>query len=292
MNKMNYIGWIACGIFAIASGIFWMGCEETLSGTQVEIPYREEIVVQGYLTADGEADTLSIMRTLPPLEKWSSSAARITDASAVVISDGVEYPMKHIGSGKYVAEELRVAIGKSYQLRVDWKNLSVTATATIPREPEIIRVYIDTVKNGCDYYFDEDERQQTDALNFMVEYLPHGISLNNARFEMSYRFDTLQYRDGSYGYYFYDIDSSGTTNKAVLYNICLYEEDFRQKIDTLFVYMTEYEEAYTAYFNTRYSGDDDLFFGSPGQQPVWNVKGDGFGWFFGRSIGADTLVVE
>ena len=296
MNLIRQTILITCGLLVGASGVLWTGCEETLSGTEVEIPYREELVVQGFLTAGEATDTIVIMRTLHPLQKWSIEEAAITDADAVITSEGVEYRLKHIGFGGYVTENMPPQIGKSYHLRVDWKTLHVEGTATIPRSPEILSISFDTINNGCSYYYGPDEQESVDRFRILAEYVPHGANLSSGRTEISYSYSGGTFREGSWGNFFSKTDSSGGTHKVEVYERCLFDEreyNYYDRIDTIFLTMTEYESAFTDYFNTRYNGsDDDLFFGSDGGQPVWNIKGDGFGWFFGRAMGEDTFVMR
>ncbi len=287
---------VLAALVVVLGGIVWSGCEETLSGADVKLPYREELVVQGFLTADGTSDTLLIQRTLPPLEKWSLAKAAVTDATASITVDGTEYPLTHVGTGQYHAVGLRPEVGKTYLLNVRWKNLSVEGRATIPPGPELIGLTMDTVEGGCNYYYGNDEEEfLVDEMRIRLAYVQRGAGLYSARLGLSYSYNGgPPYREEGFSYFLHDIDSSGSTSQATVYSRCLFQEDPGDlEIDTFFVGMTAYEEAFTSYFDTRYNGsDDDLFFGPSGGQPIWNVKGNGFGWFFGRTMREDTIVAE
>lgn len=288
---------IATLLFVLAASVLPLlvgGCEETLSGTDFDLPFTEELIVQGFLTADGGGDTILITRTLPPLEQWTLAKAAVTDAVASVSSNGTEYPLVHVGNGQYRVAGLNPSPGQTYTLRVAWKNLTVTGTASIPQVPELIRLFVDTVKGGCDESFGPGQEYKADEVRVLVEYVQHGNNMNSARLGISYSHDgTPQFREEGYNYIFYDIDSSGNTNKAIISRRCYAEEDsYVLKMDTLFLNVAEYEPAFRNYYNTRRNGDDDnIFFGSSGESPDWNIKGNGFGWFFGRSTIADTTVL-
>lgn len=271
------------------------GCEETLSGTDFELPYREELIVQGFLTADGSTDTIRITRTLPPLDKWTIEKGAVTDAVAVISSEGVDYPLTHIEKGKYIARGLNPTIGKSYTINVTWKNLKLTGTATIPQAPENPRIFLDTLEGGCDYYSIDGESVKADMIRLILEYVPHGANMNSARVSLSYSYQGVpQFRDVGFDYFFYDIDSSGGTNQAMVYERCYFSDNqFEQKLDTIFLDFTEYEAKFRNFYETRWNGSgDDLFFGPSGDHPDWNITGDGFGWFFGRSVIQDTTVLK
>ncbi len=270
------------------------GCEETLSGTEFSLPYKEELMVQGFLTAGNAADTILITRTLPPLDEWTLDKAVVTDAAGTITGDGREYPLIHVGTGRYYAEGLRPVPGTRYTLNVRWKNLGVTATATIPPVPELVGVYTDTVPGNCDFYVD-GELYRANEVRVVVEYVPHGANMNSATVDISYSYNGVpQFREEGYPSFFYDIDSSGNTNKGIVSRRCYAPGDpYALRIDTTFVHLLEYEADFRNFYDTRWDGSgNNVFFGPSGEHPDWNVTGDGFGWFFGRSTLRDTAVVQ
>ena len=129
--------WFSSPLWPSSSG---GGCEETVSGTDIELPYRREVVVQGFLTA-GEVDTIYIFQTLHPLEPWSMEKGAIADADAKVTVDGVERRFVHIGGGRYLPDGWVPEGGKEYRLRVQSGEDVVTAVANVPevqdRESEV-----------------------------------------------------------------------------------------------------------------------------------------------------------
>lgn len=295
MTLKNMIACISLISAAAAATIGVAGCEETLSGTDVELPYREELIVQGFLTADDGTDTILITRTLHPLEKWSIDKAAVTDATVSVTGEGTAHPLEHVGNGRYVILGLRPVAGRRYTLNVAWKNLKVTATAFVPATPEVLDLYLDTIKGGCDYYFEEEDPYRAHEVRAIVEYVPHEANMNSAQLGISYSYNgTERFTERGYNDFVYQIISTGTTNRAVVNQRCYSDSDpYVYDVDTLHLRFFEYEASFRDFYETRWNGhDDDLFFGPSGVQPLWNVTGDGFGWFFGRSAASHTTVLK
>ena len=281
---------------------FLTGCEESLTDTNIVIPYEKELVVQGFLSEGSEVDTIWITRTLPPLERWTIEKAAITDADAVVTVDGVEHRLRHLAKGRYVLEGVTKVSGTSYALRVTADGLTATATATIPTPTEIEDLSADTVIDGCD--FSEGPGgpggvETTDAFEITATFRLREKTVYSAFAETietsTYRnpdgeIDTFSYRSGGYPMFLFRdgaIDYDWT-----LYQRCLYDQGpgYTFRIDTVYVRLHTYEPAFTSYYETRWNGDDnDLLFGPSEGGPDWNVEGDGFGWFFGRAVDYDTL---
>lgn len=273
------------------------GCEESISNTDIELPYKEELVVQGMLTAGSLNDTIKISRTLPPLENYSEADAAVTDADGTVTGDGIEYRLVHIDDGIYYVDGLRPEAGKTYRLDVSWKGLKVNASASIPPPTEVVRIFLDTLEDGCGSYVDiNGNRQTSQSIRARVEYVPHGRNSNRARVEVVYSYNGSGSSRQSYGYHdrFREIDSSGPVATATLFEECDDRvggsTDFR--LDTLYFDFLELNEAYTAYDESLYNDNDDIFFGSHAETVVWNVYGDGFGWFFGQNESQGILVFE
>ena len=269
------------------------GCEETLTDTDVRLPYRNELVVQGFLTAGTEDDTILITHTLPPLEEWSIEKAAVTDADVRLESDDETYPLVHIGQGRYRLDGVHPLSGKAYTIIVQWKGLTVTGTATIPMAPEILNVTTDTVQDGCSYYFGDGTSFVADEIRILADYAPHGNDMYSTRLGISYSSNNGPgHIDEGYSHFLVPIDSTKTSKRAVVYAECLSDDyPYVRQYDTVFLDLVEYEGAFRSYYETRWNGgDDDLFFDGTGRHPDWNVSGDGFGWFFGRSTKSDTTV--
>jgi hypothetical protein len=105
--------------------------------------------------------------------------------------------------------------------------------------------------------------------------------------------DTITYRSEDSRANYYEYTGNGIA-RVVLTSFCNYigpgdNRDQLQGIDSIFIRLFEYETAYGRFADTRWGNNDDDFFGPSGDEPEWNVSGDGFGWFFGRSVSHDTV---
>lgn len=268
-------------------------CEEVLTDTDVVIPYVEELVVQGFLSQGSGADTIWISRALPPLEPWSAARAGVTDADVVITVGGVEHPLRHTVSGQYVIEGVMREAGRAYDLRVTSDELTVTATAMIPGSAPSWDLYSETFIGGC---ADGDTSSvQLDALQistrlFIERMLVYSISYE----DVITRNDTVldRFKSQPYFLYFPDDPNGEVEIFSTFWCIDTAAVPARGYVDTTFATLYTYEPGFTRYYESRFDGnDDDLLFGPSVEDPDWNVRGDGFGWFFGRRVDYDTLVL-
>ena len=273
---------------------FLYACEETLTDTGIDVPYEEELVVQGFLSQGSATDSIWITRTLPPLEPWSIERAAVTDADVVITVDGVEHRLRHTANGHYVTEGMEKISGMLYALRVTSGELMVTATAAIPMASQIRRIRLDTLQDAC-VSFEDSTAMYSDmhyiSANYIVqEKTVYGLTyelvetLDDSNSIRTYRNSGLSYIPGGVGLPF----DWWFNTECYLDTVWL----SRITMDTVSVALYTYEPAFTSYYETRWNGnDDDLLFGPSGEDPDWNVEGDGLGWFFGRAVDYDTLVV-
>ena len=138
----------------LLAGLLFAACEESVTDTSIVLPYVEEIVVQGFLTAGAtEGDTLFITRTLPPLERWTIERAAVSEAEVFVTVDGRRQEMRHIGNGLWIPDSWNVESGRQYNLGVRSGNLEVRSTTLVPADRIVDRTFrLDTVDgngNGC-----------------------------------------------------------------------------------------------------------------------------------------------
>lgn len=288
-------------LFSLLAILLWSGCEETVSGTDIDLPYRREVVVQGFLTA-GQVDTIYIFQTLHPLESWSIEKGAITDADAVVTVDGVERRLVHLEGGKYVPDGWVPEAGKAYHLRVQSGEDVVTAVANLPlvqrRESEIM---IDTVPDDCTTYdWETGEEFIVDLIELVMVVSAPESARFQVRFDMVQRIevlgDTVPVRSNDLRAGDYDYPDNGTA-RIILMSSCNYQgpggnRGQFQDIDSLYIHLFEFEPAFGRFDDTRWGDGDDNFFGPSGDEPEWNVTGDGFGWFFGRSVSHDTITLR
>lgn len=287
--------------FAFVAVLVWGGCEETISGTDIDLPYRREVVVQGFLTA-GEVDTIYIFQTLHPLEPWTMEKGAITDADAVVTVDGVEHRLVHIEGGKYLPDGWVPEAGKEYRLRVQSGEDVVTAVANVPEvHDRASEVVIDTVPGNCTTYdWETGEEIIVDLVRLVINISAPESARFQARYDMVQRIevagDTVAVRSDDLRAEYYEYPGNGTA-RVILMSSCDYQGsvDYRGRldgIDSLYIHLFEFEPAYGRFHDTRWGNNDDEFFGPSGEEPEWNVTGDGFGWFFGRSVSHDTITLR
>lgn len=279
----------ACAFLFLALSI--TGCMETVTDTSIDIPYVEEIIVQGYLNRGPHADTIWVMRTLPPLGEWTIERAAITDAEAVITVDEARHTLRSLGNGGYVFDGVTKEVGMSFDLRVTVGSKVMTATATIPASTPIESISIDTVVNGCTDGFPPTVRGDQMRLSAGVLVAPNTVYSTSFETAISFASIDTTMRQPGRSRYFYRPEYVGEVYQRVMDRECL-DDELPFTIDTIFVRLFTYETSYTRFHQTRRDDDADLLFG-PGVDDIeWNVKGDGFGTFFGRAVAYDTLVID
>ena len=264
-------------------------CEEALTDTEVRIPYVEEIVVQGFLTHGSDADTIRVSRTIPPLETWNAERAEVTDADVVISAGGVEHPLRHTEHGRYVLEGMVKEPGGAYELRVTSGDLTVKARATIPGTRPIWDLSIDTIANGCS--FGSPTLSNDFLLISSKLFVERTLVYSIVHVEAVRRNDSLIEHYELRHWIYEPEDSSGElyTFSTVF---CLDTMPASSLVDSIYSTLHTYEPGFSRFYETRFDGGDiDLTFGGSMEGPHWNVRGDGFGWFFGRRVDYDTLVI-
>lgn len=279
------------GILLVVSlfGIVLGGCEETLTDSDVDLPYVEEIFVQGRMTVGEPVEELLITRTLPPLESWTPEKAAIPDAVGFIRVDGTEHPLRYTGKGRYTVDDMIPEAGKTYELVVRWKDYEVTAITSAPAPGSIDSIVAE------DYYQDYCG-DGWNSVQIVAQITPHTPAAYRIGYEqyMTYDRDTEVYR-----WFTYDVETSADTSqdgKLRMDIISLCEPDdpgIDFGTDSLAVVLHTYDEKFYTFFKTYWEGsDDDNPFANPGsEQPEWNVTGDGFGHFFARSVTKKSIVL-
>lgn len=269
---------LAALLFSFAT---W-GCEETLTDSDVDLPYVEEIFVQGRMTVGEPVEELLITRTLPPLQTWTPEKAAIPDATGFIRVDGTEYPLRYTGKGRYTVDGLIPEAGKIYELVVRWKDHEVTGSTTAPVSGSIDSVLFE------DYYQDYCG-EDWNSVQVVAQVTPR----SPAAYRLGYEQHVYSGRDSSvYTWFTYDVKTSADTShdgrlRMDVISLCEPEDpDNDFGTDSLAVVLHTYDEKFETFFDTFWEGsDDDNPFANPGsEQPEWNVTGDGFGHFFARSV--------
>jgi hypothetical protein len=110
------------------------GCESPVYDADVQ--YVERLVINGILVPGKQISGIYIGRTLPVSAIPDAQDAEVHDAYATITSDGVVYPLHHVGNGRYESADLAATPGKTYVLGVAWHGLKVTAYTLVPHIPQ------------------------------------------------------------------------------------------------------------------------------------------------------------
>ncbi len=255
-------------------------CEETIDG--VNLPYKEQLVVRCILETGKPLDGVAIERTLPPQGSTIDSMAWVRDADARISCEGREYKLEYDSAGLYSCRGLVPAAGKSYSLNVRWKGMACTASTHMPLLPE--KYTLDTAAYPDIYGL------------YTVDYL---ILFKPVEDQVCYMGSCQQYGKGNYmcdtsirypDYYTIYLNRNAGADglvRVVMASTFASLPDKESIKNTVidFLRLEVYDVQFYAYYSTKGRGmEGDDIFGPRGENPIWNVKGDGFGVFAGRSV--------
>ncbi len=263
------------------------GCETSVTDTTIVLPYQEEIVVQGLITAGKPVENILIQRTLPPLQKWTIAEAEIRDAVATIRSGDRVWPLRYVQFGIYTVDSLIPEAGKTYQIEVQWKGKTVTATTVIPEVPVLDSITLKRDVGGCFTQYD------TAIVVYAHPHPEPNVVYRAATYGRSdFDRDTVLYLlQPSYQVFRgKDTDGTGKLSIEALYR-CYFEQGPNAEPDTVYVEVTGYEPAFYDYYNSKDNNGGGPFEGDP-SAIKWNVTGDGFGFFFGQAVIRQQVVLE
>lgn len=250
-------------------------CEQTV--TNVELPFKEQLVIKCIMDSGDLVDSVLITRTLPPLEIYDPNKALVKDAK-VVISDGTNNFELSFANGYYNSSNLIAEFGKTYTLTVEWKGKKATATTFVPNPVEISKIEYEINKKT-------DTWSEWFEINIFSMIKP----VKNVVFNSGY----VMYDQGFNSYNFYNISREIDVNSAGFCKVSFFNGYFGELMDTNkvkqffkdYVYvLCSYDAQFYPYFITRYNGQSgDEIFGGSSNNIQWNIKGDGIGLFLGRS---------
>ena len=272
---------------ALASVVLLAGCETSVTDTTIKLPYQEELVVQGMISAGRPVENILVTRTLPPLQVWSIDAAELKDAEVTVRSGERTWKLEYVSYGRYAAEDLVPEEGKTYEMEARWNGLTVKATTYVPFTPTVDSIVLRYRTGEC--------FGATDTALVVVTYpAPEEGVVYRA---LSYasvgegRDSTLYLLQPGYRVYrTKDTDGDGQLSIEALTR-CYFGEEERTEMDTIIVDVEGYEPAFYDYYTTKDNNNRGPFEGDP-TAITWNVSGDGFGYFFGRAIARQTVVLQ
>ncbi len=289
-------------------------------------PFDKRLVVNGFLRPGVSVRNILIGQSVSPADTFYVGKTRIFDADVSISVDGRTYPLRlqpdslailqALGFNPYGtledqptyyhAPELIVQAGKTYTLNVKWQGLQATATTIIPPAPEVLTsnpvfsgVRVDSARrtiseNGVvrqymQYRYDGEIvfrakpspqiywRLESPALLQAQNLQPLSLPLAGLGYTVSQNTpignNEIEVRTNSF--VLLPVPPSVTSLKNLAFR------------GTVF----GYDEAYVRYLQTsgRGFGGTGLF-GASGQNPTWNVQGQGVGLFIGQSTAATITI--
>lgn len=239
-------------------------CDDLEQTVDAQLPYVEKLIIKGQFGAKGQYGvdnqriSISVTKSLPPLEEISLEKVTIKDADCKVYYKDKVMKLIHQGKSIYVSEDtLTIEDGVEYRLEVKWKDKVATATTTIPRMPELISVEAEPyTKRGRTYYNYTFKFRSKDKGML-------GLGDGNSNSTL-YRYDRIDKIDTNYNIFFDDI---GFNSAITRFAFSFYDLQFYN------------------YHITRYEGESDGgIFNNGGLNVKGNVKGENvFGIWYGYS---------
>lgn len=241
------------------------------------LPYHEKLVVRGVLQADSTLDTISVTRTLPPLDDYSREKAAVHGALVVVYHNGVHDTLRDHGKGRYFAPNITIQSGTTYELTVEWNGKRAYATTIVPFPPIIQSVRKETSQSSHSFYNTVLVAAVTPRPNEVYGATSeHRTPPPNAYTYRNYTIDEVKY-------------SSDTTKNGTV-SVRADRATWYQENGTDVIQVHAYDPAFYAYFRSAYDSDDDSPFNRAGSQKKWNIYGDGIGMFIGMASSPFTEV--
>ncbi len=267
---MKIIHLIICGIILILLS----SCEQTVSN--VELPYKEQLVIRAVLEAGEKVSEFHVSRTLHPLDEYNEDKALVKDA-VITISDGNKNYTLTFQDKFYVNEDLIIEAGKTYHMTAKWKNKKARSRTTIPEPTEIEEITY--VKHLIDY---GDYRDSMYVLSATIT--PKPGSVYKFGYHAVERPDYLRLNHDVYTH------NNGNSQGKVKANLFIFnplsddEQVVQNYIRSYTYYLYAFDEPYLNYHNTSHQGESNSnIFGSEGLNVIWNVEGDAIGLFIGMT---------
>ncbi len=232
-------------------------CDDLEQSVDSNLPYVEKLIIQGQFGINSRNLSVSVTKSIPPLEELTLEKVTIKDAVCKVYYKDKVMNLIHQGQSIYVSEDtLTLEEGVEYRLEVKWKDKFAYATTAIPKFPEI-NSFRKKVINRWGY------DQFTYALN--VESKDKGMI-------------RVSQLDNGYGDYGFQLIDRVGKEYEIYFSESVYDEP-----DDISFQMIFYDIKYYPYYQTRYEGNSDAgIFNNGGLNVEGNVKGDNvFGIWYG-----------
>jgi hypothetical protein len=276
-------------LFSIAAIFLFTSCEQVVD---VELPYVEQLVVRGIIEEGEPVTDLYIAKTLPPLENYdymNESKYYVNDAQVTLEVNGEIFNCAYMIDSKYKCTDYIPKAGDRIKLNAKWKNMEVSAETIIPDSAKVVKYEYDRYATPYD--------NGGENLRIYAYLKPQeGFAYAG----------TWKYNQDNYDYasYRYPLVRSSLTNSDGLIKVKCFDEsswiinfgefkDWNEFLEYIEAKILIYDEAvYDYYTNFDDYSDGDFLFGSSGQNPDWNVEGDGFGIFVGKNTTLHKIDID
>ncbi len=232
-------------------------CDDLEQTVDYNLPYIEKLIIQGQFGINSKNLSVSVTKSLPPIEEPTLEKVTIKDADCKVYYKDKVMNLNYQGESIYVSEDtLTIEEGVEYRLEVKWKDKLATAKTTVPKNPEVISIVKKPYK----------DQGQT---NYIYEF--NLISKDKGMIGFGF--------SGELSYY---SEFSLLNNENTNYKISTERIIRLQDNSEVFTYGF-FDKQFYPYYQTRFEGDSDGgIFSNGGLNIEGNVKGDNvFGVWFG-----------
>lgn len=255
--------------------LIYFGCEDS-EIVDVNVGYKEYVVVRGELFADSLFTGVTFSRTLPLEETYDIKKAELKDVFAYLRVDGVQViPLHYTIDGVYKPlYNYKIRSGANYELFAIVKNKSIYSFTHVPEAPRISN----SVFHGNEY-IDVYVASRPGECYGAVFYIS---PTSNGYLSKSKDFHSIVEAPNS------------DFNDVVLSRTQDVPEQFRSELyrSVTYIQAFSFDKAYSDYFKTR--GNNQPITNSfiqGGDAIAWNVQGDNvIGLFIGRNKSAIVLV--
>ncbi len=253
--------------------LFISGCEK-VDVVEIDLPYHEKIVVQGFLVENQTFNGVTFTKTLPIDEVYSISKAELKDVTAYLKQGVRVIPLKYQSNGLYQPLNSFIPQKESvYELYAKWMDKNVYAKTFIPANPKIKKAYY--VTNGSGTFIQAEIQNQVGAI-FGAKYVIMEGS-------------TVLYESEDI---FSVNEPVNDPLKVITVRTPIIPKElvntFRNKIS---IKVYAFDKQFQNYFKTKkYSFPIKDSFVQSGGDVEWNIIGDGIGLFIGYST--TTLLVN
>lgn len=252
-------------IILILLATLFIGCDDLEQTVDYQLPYVEKLVIQGQFGINSNNFSVTVTKSLPPLEKVTLEKVTIKDAECKVYYRDTVIELNNTSFSTYYSDTgINIEEGVEYRLEVKWKDKIAIAKSTIPKLPIIKSVR--AVKSNGDF-------SNYTTYWISIQSVDKGmVSINSAE-------DNFDNNDGlklinNVG----RIDTIGYTD---------YNSTDGQELPSTF-FMKFYDIAYYPYYVTRYEGQSESgIFSGGGLNVEGNVEGDNT---IGVWVGVNTLI--